>query len=132
MQSIRFEDVNTRSLWNLIIGSANVSALNFVLRSYDVSFGDVVISGNMKTTHDAFYFENGVLIVKFPSGGELLHVPKPKPQEIKRSKSVKYTTSQRTKSTPAPRNTKSWAGAVLVYGNTNCIDTAFGGNERTT
>ncbi|PXF44477.1 Subtilisin-like protease SBT6.1 [Gracilariopsis chorda] len=129
MQDIRFEDDNTRSLWTPIIGGANIPALNFLLRPYGVGFGDAVISGNLKTTHDTFHFESGAPIVRFPAGGELLYVSNLKVQESKRSKSLKQLIPQGIQSAPVFGITKSGDGAVLVYGDTNCIDTAFGGSK---
>eukprot|EP00737_Agarophyton_chilense_P000968 gb/GEZJ01001079.1/.p1 GENE.gb/GEZJ01001079.1/~~gb/GEZJ01001079.1/.p1 ORF type:complete len:1070 (+),score=124.20 gb/GEZJ01001079.1/:537-3746(+) len=131
MQDIRFEDDNTRSFWTPIIGGANVPALNVLLSPYGIGLGDAVISGSMKTNDGMFRIESGVPIVMFPPGGELLHASYVKLHE-RRGRTVgsaKILSSLRPRPVPIFGLTKAGHGAVLVYGDTNCIDTAYGGTK---
>ncbi|KAI0558681.1 Peptidase S8/S53 [Gracilaria domingensis] len=131
MQDIRFEDDNTRSFWTPIIGGANVPALNVLLSPFGIGFGDAVISGSLKTYDGVFRVESGVPIVSFPPGGELLHASFVKLHESRSSKprSAKIMSSLRMKGVPVFGLTKAGQGAVMVYGDTNCIDTAYGGTK---
>eukprot|EP00178_Gracilaria_changii_P027989 TRINITY_DN93_c0_g1_i1.p1 TRINITY_DN93_c0_g1~~TRINITY_DN93_c0_g1_i1.p1 ORF type:complete len:1063 (-),score=121.01 TRINITY_DN93_c0_g1_i1:20649-23837(-) len=131
MQDIRFEDDNTRSFWTPIIGGSNLPALNVLLSPYGIGFGDAVISGSLKTDDGIFRIESGAPIVMFPPGGELLHASFVKLHESKRSKtrSTNIRSSLRIQGVPVLGLTKAGNGAVLVYGDTNCIDTAHGGTK---
>lgn len=129
MHSLLFQDDNTRSWWSPVTAGANVPALNEVLAAFDIAFGDYVISGVIRSSKGSFRFESGVPIVQFPAGGELLYVSKLKAIESNPKTHDRLLSNVHVPVTPLLGLAKSGRGAVLVYGDTNCIDTAYNGDK---
>lgn len=46
MKKVKFFDENTRQWWIPVTGGANVPALNELLASWGIAFGDTVLEGN--------------------------------------------------------------------------------------
>lgn len=132
MRDIRFDDDNTRSMWSPVVAGANVPALNDLLRPFGVAFGDTVLSGDINVAGARrFRFESGVPIVKFPRGGELLFVSNLHLHRLRgtiRPADAAFSVSQ-TVEMPLFGITKAGVGAVLAYGDTNCLDTAYKGGD---
>lgn len=143
MRSIRFEDDNTRSWWSPIIAGGNIPAVNALLERFGVAFGEEVLSGDVHPgTSVSFRFESGVPIVRFPPGGELLYVRglsrfegDPNTSEHGMSQSLSSIlpksmfSDDQLPDIPLFGLTKSGRGAVLAYGDTNCLDTAYTGSK---
>lgn len=129
MGAIRFEDDNTRSWWSPVISGGNVPALNDLLSRFKISFGEQVFSGNVKLGPLSFLFESGVAIVRFPPGGELLYVPEMRHYETGNKATKSVVASGDVLELPVLGLTKSGKGAILVYGDTNCLDTAYAGGK---
>ena len=55
MKKVKFFDENTRQWWIPVTGGANVPALNELLASWGIAFGDTVLEGN---TIFEFFFLN--------------------------------------------------------------------------
>ncbi|CDF35782.1 unnamed protein product [Chondrus crispus] len=127
MREIRFEDDNTRSLWSPIVAGGNVPALNDLLSPFSIAFGDAVVSGNVRLQGQAFRVESGVPIVNFPEGGELLYVSDLALHEYKTRQHDSVLPGNRLPAMPMLGLVKCEAGAVLSFGDTNCIDTAYRG-----
>lgn len=141
MESIRFEDDNTRSWWSPVMAGGNVPGLNALLDRFGIAFGEEVLSGDVYPGTNSFRFESGVPIVKFPSGGELVYADGLRRYEgdsnpteadiISHSRSPSPPKSpfstERLQHIPVFGLTKSGRGAVLAYGDTNCLDTAYAG-----
>lgn len=131
MHSLFFEDDNTRSWWSPVVAGGNIPALNEVLEGFGIAFGEAVLSGNIKTRQGAFLFGSGVPIVKFPAVGELLYVSGLRLHSIKNThkKQDLYLSQSHIPAMPVLGLTKAGKGAVLVYGDTNCVDTAYSGER---
>lgn len=143
MESIRFEDDNTRSWWSPIIAGGNIPGLNTLLDRFGIAFGEEVLSGDVHPGTSSFRFESGVPIVKFPPGGELVYAnglskyegdPNlVESQALSRSQSPlppkSLFSTKRFHDVPVFGLTKSGRGAVLAYGDTNCLDTAYPGSK---
>lgn len=143
MESIRFEDDNTRSWWSPIIGGGNIPGLNILLDRFGIAFGEEVLSGDVHPGTNSFRFESGVPIVKFPPGGELVYANglrryegdsnSAESQTLLRSQSPlppkSLFSSERFNDIPVFGLVKSGRGAVLAYGDTNCLDTAYPGSK---
>lgn len=127
MRDVRFEDDNTRSWWSPVMAGGNVPALNMLLSPFGVGLGDAVLSGEVRASPAVFRFESGVPIVKFPRGGELLYTSGLRIHEAKITRPNSFSSGRRVADTPVLGLTKAGKGAVMVYGDTNCIDTAYPG-----
>lgn len=134
MRDIRFEDDNTRSWWSPIIAGANIPAINTLLSPFHISFSTrTILRGDIHTGSLSFRFESGTPITSFPAHGELLFS-----RNMQRYKGLKRSTNAQTPgamfvtsphSQPVLGRTRAGKGAVLVYGDTNCIDTAYSGSR---
>lgn len=129
MQSIRFEDDNTRSWWNPVMSGGNIPGLNTLLDRFGIAFGEEVLSGDVRTGSKPFRFESGVPIVKFPPGGELLYGSGFRRFEVDAGPSKSLLSSKPLSDVPILGLVKSGGGAVLAYGDTNCLDTAYSGEK---
>lgn len=131
MHSLLFEDDNTRSWWSPIAAGGNAPALNEILRAFDIAFGEAVLSGNIKTRQGAFRFESGVPIVQFPRLGELLYVSGLRLHSTTHTRAEQESLFSQIQVPDMPLLglAKAGRGAVLVYGDTNCIDTAYSGER---
>lgn len=129
MGAIRFEDDNTRSWWSPVISGGNVPALNEILKRFEIGLGEEVFSGNVKLGPASFLFESGVAIVRFPPGGELLYVTGMRHYETGSKTTKSVVTTGGVLEMPVLGLTKAGNGAVLVYGDTNCLDTAYAGGK---
>jgi membrane-bound transcription factor site-1 protease len=133
MKSFRFEDDNTRSWWMPVSAGANVPSLNALLRPHGIALGNLVVSGLVQVHGSVFHFESGNGIVELPAGSEAL---------VAHDMVINNQNDGRDNPAPDPARkgipdlvdlpvlgmTRSGAGAVAVYGDTNCIDTAYKGD----
>jgi hypothetical protein len=130
MQSVRFEDDNTRSWWDPVVGGGNVPALNELLRPYGIALGDVVFSGFVRYKLTRFPFASGNGLVRFPIRGEVIYGTGMAAHE--ESNIYSGAGSAATKQplhVPILGISRAERGCIAVYGDTNCIDTAHGGRR---
>ena len=52
-------------------GGANIPALNELLASFGIAFGDAILEGQVPLDPDKPYYASGANIVRFPAGGHL-------------------------------------------------------------
>ena len=72
MKKVKFFDENTRQWWIPVTGGANVPALNELLATWGIAFGDTVLEGDFTVgPHDVRY-ASGTGIVRFPEEGIVL------------------------------------------------------------
>lgn len=126
MREIRFEDDNTRSWWSPIMAGGNVPALNDLLNSFDIGFGDDVLSGDVRTGLTTFRFDSGVDIVKFPSDGDVITTTG---MRLHQGKGAATPGASGGHAAAVMGLAKSGHGRVLVYGDSNCMDTAYAGTK---
>lgn len=69
MKKVKFYDENTRQWWMPDTGGANIPALNDLLVSWGIEFGDRVFEGEFKLGSHDMYYASGSSIAKFPSDG---------------------------------------------------------------
>lgn len=72
MKKVKFYDENTRRWWMPDTGGANVPALNDLLASWGIEFGDRVFEGEFKLGDHEMYYASGTNIAKFPDDGLLI------------------------------------------------------------
>jgi hypothetical protein len=130
MRSIRFEDDNTRSWWMPVSAGANVPSLNALLKPHGIALGNLVVSGLVRAHRSVFRFESGNGLVEFPAGGEVLYARGMvvHNQNDGRDGAPSLRTGAQTVDVAVLGITRAGLGAVAVYGDTNCIDTAYNGD----
>ncbi|KAF6145890.1 hypothetical protein GIB67_028885 [Kingdonia uniflora] len=69
MVKMRFYDDNTRSWLTPITGGANISALNDLLSSFGIAFGDKILNGDFFIDGEHSRYASRTDKVKFPEGG---------------------------------------------------------------
>lgn len=116
MDRSKFTDDNTNLLWTPLTGGCNVPALNDLLRSFGIAFGDKVFSGIAEfSVDDKYTYATGTSIIQFPAGGTLF----------------KFSLSDRTMNTDVPTSnvpvmgitsSREGSGRIAVYGDSGCID----------
>lgn len=72
MKKVKFYDENTRQWWMPDTGGANIPALNDLLASWGIEFGDRVFEGEFKFGDHEMYYASGTSIAKFPNNGILV------------------------------------------------------------
>ncbi|EOA19869.1 hypothetical protein CARUB_v10000118mg [Capsella rubella] len=75
MVKMRFFDDNTRSWWTPVTGGANIPALNNLLASFGIAFGDKILNGDFSIDGEQSRYASGTNIVRFPAGGFLHTFP---------------------------------------------------------
>lgn len=75
MVKMRFFDDNTRSWWTPVTGGANIPALNNLLASFGIAFGDKILNGDFSIDGEQSRYASGTNIARFPAGGFLHSFP---------------------------------------------------------
>lgn len=75
MVKMRFFDDNTRSWWTPVTGGANIPALNDLLASFGIAFGDKILNGDFSLNGEQSRYASGTDIVRFPGGGNVHSFP---------------------------------------------------------
>ncbi|WMV52056.1 hypothetical protein MTR67_045441 [Solanum verrucosum] len=75
MIKMRFFDGNTHSWWTPVTGGANVPALNDLLATFGIAFGDKILNGDFVFSGKQNRYASGTDILKFPSGGYVHSFP---------------------------------------------------------
>ena len=72
---MKFYDENTRQWWIPETGGANIPALNDLLSSWGIAFGDTIMEGHFSIGDHEMYFASGTGLVKFPEDGIVVAPP---------------------------------------------------------
>lgn len=140
MRDVRFEDDNTRSWWTPVIGGGNVPALNELLRPHGLALGDTVLSGEVAgaAPYPRYGFMSGAPIVRVDLGGEALRARGLRPHLPRRGPGGGAAPPVASAAAPplgAPVDavvlaiSRAVRGAVAVFGDSNCVDTAYAGGN---
>jgi membrane-bound transcription factor site-1 protease len=130
MKKVKFFDENTRQWWIPVTGGANVPALNELLATWGIAFGDTVLDGDFTVGPHDMNYASGTGIVRFPEEGIVLAPPALKDQgaEIMGKTSTGGAQAEQNNLIPVLGfyQTKSTdtGGRIAVYGDSNCIDSA--------
>lgn len=111
-ETLGFHDDNTRSWWTPIIGGANIPGLNELLSPLNISLSDEVVSGRISVGGYDFGYDGGTTIARFPKGGEVL-----------RANGLRREKGGRMEEAVIWGISKVETGAVMVYGDSGCVDT---------
>jgi membrane-bound transcription factor site-1 protease len=123
MKKVKFYDENTRQWWMPDTGGSNIPALNDLLASWGIEFGDRVFEGSFKLNDHDMYYASGTSIRKFPSDGLLISANVHdqglqmlgETGEANRRYNVLVLGLLQTRSTDK-------SGRIIIYGDSNCID----------
>jgi membrane-bound transcription factor site-1 protease len=134
MRSLRFEDDNTRSWWEPVVGGGNAPALNELLHPHGVALGELVLSGTVRYKLTRFAFASGNGLVRFPEGGEVkygtdMSVHERSSTPLSFSAPVSSISREEASRVPILGITRSGRGCIAIYGDSNCIDTAHSGKR---
>ena len=132
IKAAKFFDENTRQWWTPVTGGANLPALNSILEPFGIGLGDRVYEGEFAIGDHSAYYASGTSIVKYPKSSQNYLVYR---DLIDQSEDFLASASNKTQLPSAIENipilglaqTKSddeSAGRVVVYGDSNCIDSA--------
>ncbi|XP_023637688.1 subtilisin-like protease SBT6.1 isoform X2 [Capsella rubella] len=123
MVKMRFFDDNTRSWWTPVTGGANIPALNNLLASFGIAFGDKILNGDFSIDGEQSRYASGTNIVRFPAGGFLHTFPLLDSSESGATQNLLQTGS--SKEDPAVLGLlEIGEGRVGVYGDSNCLDSS--------
>jgi len=121
MRKVKFFDENTRQWWMPDTGGANIPAINDLLASWKMAFGDIVYEGDFNFGDHEMYYASGTSIINFPSDGLLVSRSlKDQGQEVLKEDArmvpeVPILGFYQTNST-------RFGGRIVLYGDSNCID----------
>lgn len=123
MVKMRFFDDNTRSWWTPVTGGANIPALNNLLASFGIAFGDKILNGDFSIDGEQSRYASGTNIVRFPAGGFLHTFPLLDSSESGATQNLLLT--EAAKEDPAVLGLlEIGEGRVGVYGDSNCLDSS--------
>ncbi|AED92735.1 Subtilisin-like protease SBT6.1 [Arabidopsis thaliana] len=123
MVKMRFFDDNTRSWWTPVTGGANIPALNNLLASFGIAFGDKILNGDFSIDGEQSRYASGTNIVRFPAGGFLHTFPLLDSSESGATQNLLLT--EASKEDPAVLGLlEIGEGRVGVYGDSNCLDSS--------
>ncbi|XP_066916313.1 membrane-bound transcription factor site-1 protease-like [Clytia hemisphaerica] len=128
MKKIQFFDENTRKWWVPQTGGANVPALNELLSKWGISLTSEVYRGDITLDGKKVLYSSGTSIGKFPSNGIIIEAEKLVDQ------AAEVLTGETDSKARVPvlgfyqPQDEPHAGRIVVYGDSNCFDSAQ--NER--
>lgn len=124
MVKMRFFDDNTRSWWTPVTGGANVPALNDLLAPFGIAFGDKILNGDFSINGEHSRYASGTNIVRFPRGGYVHKFPFMDSSESGATQNVLRTPEMTTADSPILGLVEVGEGRVVVYGDSNCLDSS--------
>ncbi|VVA10621.1 Hypothetical predicted protein [Prunus dulcis] len=124
MVKMRFFDDNTRSWWTPVTGGANVPALNDLLAPFGIAFGDKILNGDFSINGEHSRYASGTDIVRFPRGGYVHKFPFLDSSESGATQNVLRTPEMTTADSPILGLLEVGEGRVVVYGDSNCLDSS--------
>ncbi|KAH1002640.1 membrane-bound transcription factor site-1 protease-like isoform X2 [Dendroctonus ponderosae] len=123
MEKVKFYDENTRQWWMPDTGGSNLPALNELLSSWGIQLGDRTFAGHFKWNDHEMFYASGNSIREFPDGGIVLgaELDDQGAEYLGETDPNKYKVPilGLLQTTSASRG-----GRVIVYGDSNCIDTS--------
>eukprot|EP01129_Flabellula_baltica_P013902 TRINITY_DN6554_c0_g1_i1.p1 TRINITY_DN6554_c0_g1~~TRINITY_DN6554_c0_g1_i1.p1 ORF type:complete len:945 (+),score=173.31 TRINITY_DN6554_c0_g1_i1:1-2835(+) len=119
LDKLKIMDENTQQMWIPITGGANIPAVNELLETYGIAFGDRVYDGAF-TLSKTGYFASGNAIMSFPKDGilvpfELLD----QSNDMINSKRESHIIPVLGFYQPGPEQ-----GRISVFGDSSCFDEA--------
>lgn len=123
MVKMRFFDDNTRSWWTPVTGGANVPALNDLLASFGIAFGDKILNGDFSIDGEQSRYASGTDIVRFPAGGYVHSFPFLDSSESGATQNILVSSMTKADS-PILGFLKVGGGRIAVYGDSNCLDSS--------
>lgn len=123
IKKVKFYDENTRQWWVPDTGGANVPALNDLLASWGIEFGDKIFEGDFKLGDHEMYYASGTNVAKFPDGG-LLVARHLKDQAFQFLGQTNESDQKHLVAVLGLLQTKATekSGRIVVYGDSNCLD----------
>lgn len=122
MRKVKFYDENTRQWWMPDTGGSNVPALNDLLASWGIEFGDRVFEGGFKLGDHDMVYASGTSISKFPADGLIIS------RQLKDQGEQIVTENDGKEKHEVPvlgllqSKATEKSGRIVVYGDSNCID----------
>ncbi|XP_055808006.1 subtilisin-like protease SBT6.1 [Solanum dulcamara] len=123
MVKMRFFDGNTHSWWTPVTGGANVPALNDLLATFGIAFGDKILNGDFFFSSKQNRYASGTDILKFPSGGYLHSFPFLDRSQSMATQNVILPGMAKIDS-PILGFLEVGGGGIAVYGDSNCLDSS--------
>ncbi|CAN4116980.1 unnamed protein product [Withania somnifera] len=123
MVKMRFFDDNTRSWWTPVTGGSNVPALNDLLASFGIAFGNKILNGDFVLNGEQSRYASGTDILKFPRGGYLHSFPFMDSSESRATQNILLSGMTKT-DTPILGLLEVGSGRIAVYGDSNCLDSS--------
>ncbi|MCD7452831.1 Membrane-bound transcription factor site-1 protease [Datura stramonium] len=123
MVKMRFFDDNTRSWWTPVTGGSNVPALNDLLASFGIAFGNKILNGDFVLNGEQSRYASGTDILKFPRGGYLHSFPFMDSSESGATQNILLSGMTKT-DTPILGLLEVGGGRIAVYGDSNCLDSS--------
>nr|XP_004246923.1 subtilisin-like protease SBT6.1 isoform X1 [Solanum lycopersicum] len=123
MVKMRFFDDNTRSWWTPVTGGSNVPALNDLLASFGIAFGNKILNGDFVLNGEQSRYASGTDILKFPRGGYLHSFPFMDSSESGATQNILLSGMTKT-DTPILGFLEVGRGRIAVYGDSNCLDSS--------
>ena len=122
VKKMRFYDDNTRSWWEAATGGANVPALNDLLKPLGIAFagGTHDVQIDIPGLENTFRMGTGSSIAGFPEGGYLHNASQP---ELPSKKNVTISPKDPSQ-LPVLGLLHVGEGRVVVYGDSNCLDSS--------
>lgn len=124
MVKMRFFDDNTRSWWTPVTGGANIPALNDLLSSFGIAFGDKILNGDFTIDGEQSRYASGTNIARFPRGGYVHSFPFLDTSESGATQNVLLTSGSSTADSPILGLLELGEGRIAVYGDSNCLDSS--------
>lgn len=135
MQKVQFFNENTRQLWRPETGGSNIPGINSLLKSWNISFGDLVFEGDFTLGSHEMYYASGSSITSFPADGIVIRrninnqgkeiidnkIVKLKDVPILGLYSAEFNKKQQNLHPPVRKNSE---GRIAVYGDSSCLDSA--------
>lgn len=118
-ENVNFFDDNTRGWWVPVTGGANVPALNDLLEPFGIAFGSTIVYGSVPYPHHTFAFQSGTHLAKMPRGS---HVGAHPMYRRDRESGGVHRASGRRQEHVILGLTRAGEGAVVAYGDSNCVD----------
>lgn len=130
MKKITFFDENTKRMWVPITGGANLPALNDLLKTWNIQFGDMVFDGDVVVDANlAAQFASGTGIARFPKNGVLIPFQLRDQASSGSEPQAVPVLGFYNPAEPDEKNTEAskptpHSGRIAVFGDSSCLDSA--------
>ena len=131
IKAAKFFDENSRQWWTPVTGGVNIPALNSLLEPFGIALGDKVYESDFKIGDHTTYYASGSSIIRFPKSAKNYLVFQ---SLVDQGEDFLASASNKTH-LPSKRdnvailglaqfNEEVDSGRLVVYGDSNCIDSA--------